>query len=62
MSKARGPLDLMDQIMAYESGEMDDGQTIEFFQELVNTGLINQLQGSYQRAASDLLRAGLITV
>jgi hypothetical protein len=49
-------------IMAYENGEMeDDDEVIDFFQHLMNTGIINHLQGSYQRVAMELLQQGMIS-
>jgi hypothetical protein len=36
--------------------------TLELFQELLDTGIIFELQGHYQREASQLLQAGLITI
>lgn len=53
--------DLVDQIMAYETGQMNDEQAVAFFQDLLNTGAIWQLQGSYQRTALALIEAGYIT-
>lgn len=46
-------------IIAYEQGEMDEDETIEFFQELIDSGLAWSLQGSYGRTATALIRAGL---
>ena len=50
----------IDQINAYENGEMDETEVIEFFTDLIKSGAIYHLQGSYQRTAHDLVRAGLI--
>ena len=47
-------------IMDYENGGMSNVEVLDFFQHLVNTGIINHLQGSYQRMASQLLEAGMI--
>jgi hypothetical protein len=49
---------LVNKIISYESGEMDEAETIEFFQELINTGLAWQLQGHYGRTAAALIEAG----
>lgn len=49
---------LVDKIMAYESGEMNDEDTVEFFQGLIDSGLAWQLQGHYGRTASALIEAG----
>jgi hypothetical protein len=53
--------DLVGSVMAWENGEMDQDQTVEFFQHLVDTGLAWQFQGIYGRTAKDLIRAGLVT-
>jgi hypothetical protein len=51
--------DLVDKIMALESGEMDEEQAVEFYQELIDSGLAWKLQGCYGRTASRLIEAGL---
>ena len=53
--------DIVSRIVAYESGELDDVETIELFQRLVDTGLVWQLQGSYGRTAAALIAAGEVT-
>jgi hypothetical protein len=45
-------------IMQYENDELNDEETIELFQELINTGLAWQLQGHYGRFAVELLEEG----
>ena len=52
---------LTERIVQYEQGELNQEQTIQLFQELVDSGLIMKLQGHYQRLAAQLLEAGLIT-
>ena len=52
---------LTERIVAYEQGELNEQQTIQLFQELVDSGLIMKLQGHYGRLAAQLLEAGLIS-
>ena len=53
-------MNVLQGIMDYENGNMDDVEVLDFFQHLVNTGIINHLQGSYQRTATHLLQSGMI--
>lgn len=55
------PLDLTSDIIAFECGELDEEQTINLFQNLINTGLAWQMQGSYGRTAAALIEAGHCT-
>lgn len=48
----------IDDIIAYENGEMDDDQKVEFFQKMIDSGVVWQLQGSYGRTAAYLIDAG----
>ena len=52
---------LTERIIEYEQGKLDEQQTIQLFQELVDSGLVLKLQGHYGRFAAQLLEAGLIT-
>lgn len=54
--------DFLDQIMAFEQGEMEQEEVIEFFQELINTGFAWELQGFYGRTARDLINGGHCTL
>ena len=54
--------DLTDKIIAYECDELDDEQTIELFQELIDNGMAWKLQGHYGRTAVSLIEAGLCTL
>jgi len=49
-------------IMAYEAGELNEHETIALFQELVTSGDVWGFQGSYGRAAADLINAGLVVL
>lgn len=51
-------MDIVDAIIALETGELSDEGTIELFQELIDSGKIHGLQGSYQRMAEALIEQG----
>lgn len=51
----------VEKIMAYEAGEMDDEEMIEFFQGLIDTGMAWTLQGHYGQMATTLIEAGYCT-
>jgi hypothetical protein len=46
--------------IAYEQGDLTNAQTIELFQELVNSGLAWQMGGHYRRRAECLIKQGKI--
>jgi hypothetical protein len=53
--------DLTSKIMAWECGEMEDiNDVIDFFADLVKTGLAFRLQGDYGRQAAVLIERGYI--
>lgn len=51
----------IDNLIAYESGDLDDDNTIAFFQHLVDTGMAWSLQGHYGRMAEALIDAGYVS-
>lgn len=51
---------IVDRIISYEAGELDDRETISLFQELVDSGLAWQLQGHYGRTAQSLIEDGYV--
>jgi len=52
--------DLVTKIMQWESGEMSEKDTIEFFAELIKSGKAWSLQGCYGRTAHSLIESGII--
>lgn len=46
-------------IIAYENGDMDEDQIINFFQELIDSGMAWTLQGHYGRMAMNLIEDGV---
>lgn len=52
--------DLTDRIIEYEMGELSGDEVVALFQELVDTGMVNQLQGHYGRTAQALIDARLV--
>jgi hypothetical protein len=52
--------DLLNAIISYEMDELTDEQVANLFQELHDTGLAYDLQGSYGRTAQYMIEHGLI--
>ncbi len=48
----------IDRIISYENGDLTLDETVDLFQDLIDTGLAWQLQGRYGRTAVDLIKAG----
>ena len=46
-------------IIEYEAGQMSEERVIDFFQELINSGMAWQLQGHYGRIAQALIDEGI---
>lgn len=51
---------IVDDIIDYENGQLDEPETLALFQTLVDSGMAWSLQGHYGRTALALLEAGLI--
>jgi len=63
MKNKQSNLDNYDKVGAiidYENGNLNDEETIELFQHLLDSGLVWQLQGHYGRVAESLIEAGYI--
>jgi len=52
---------LSNDLIDYESGLLDEDETLDLFQRLVDSGLAWELQGHYGRTAMALIEEGLIT-
>ena len=51
----------IDQIIAYENGELSDDEIVELFQSLIYSGAAWTLQGHYGRTAAALIDSGACT-
>jgi hypothetical protein len=51
---------MLDMLMAYEDGTLDNELVPVLFQNLIDSGLIFSLQGHYVRVAKELVDASLI--
>jgi hypothetical protein len=48
----------VDEVMAFEGGEMDEDALVAMFQAGINDGSVWRLQGSYGRQAMGLIESG----
>ena len=55
-------IQMINDIIAYESGEMQDEEIIDFFQRLIDSGMAWSLQGSYGRMAMRLIEDGVCSM
>ena len=53
-------MQLFEQLMKYEQGDMTHEEMLDLFSRLIESGLAWTLQGSYGRTARDLIRNGFI--
>lgn len=51
---------LVGMMTRWETGMLDEDETVELFQHLVDTGMAWTLQGAYGREAQRLIDAGLV--
>ena len=61
MKRVNKKVSITEQIIRYENGELDEVETAELFQILVDSGLAWKLQGHYGRTAYRLLESGEIS-
>lgn len=54
MTEKKAERPMIDEIIEWEMGEMDGEREKEFFERIVSSGLVYQLQGAYGRKAHDL--------
>ena len=54
-------VDIVDLIIAYEGGDLDDNGMIKLFADLVKSGQAWSLQGHYGRVATSLIEGGYIS-
>lgn len=54
------PMSDLEAILLIEGGEADDGQLVDAFQCLLDSGTVWHLQGFYSRTARELIEAGFI--
>ena len=52
--------DIVGEMCDYENGKLNEKETCDLFQHLLDSGMIYSLQGTYQRIAETLLDAGKI--
>ena len=48
----------LNEMIAWEGGELDETETVALFQNLINSGMVWSLQGTYGRTATELIDSG----
>lgn len=51
--------DIVDFVMGFEDGSLDEPSIVEGFQYMINSGLVWCLQGFYGRTATNLIEEGI---
>ena len=51
-------VELMNRIIDYETGVLDEDEVVDLFQDLIDNGFAWSLQGHYGRTAKRLIEAG----
>jgi len=52
-------INITEQLIQYECGNLTESETIQLFQHLIDSGLVYMLQGHYGRRAEALIEAGV---
>lgn len=52
----------IDTLIAFENGDLDQNQVVEFIQDGIDRGWVWRLQGLYGRTAVALINAGLCSL
>ena len=55
-------MDITATIIKYEDQELEFLEVVDLFQELVNSGMVWRLQGSYGRTALGLIGSGFVSL
>jgi hypothetical protein len=56
-----GGIDMVDAIIRYETGNLSTEEAVQMFAYLIKTGTVWRLQGSYGRAAHQMIVDGVIS-
>lgn len=51
---------MLDMIMRYEDGQLSEVEEIEFFSDLISSGMCWKLQGFYGRTANNYIQSNII--
>jgi hypothetical protein len=51
---------IVDRIIAFEDGELGADEIVALFQDLLDSGMVWSLQGSYHRTLRHLIDVGLV--
>jgi len=54
-------IDIIDSIIRFENGELNESEAVELFAELIRTGKAWTLQGFYGRTARSLIENGIVS-
>ena len=52
--------DIINKIISYEAGDIHGWEVLDLYADLIKTGMILNLQGTYQREARHLIEEGII--